>query len=104
MIKWFFPLLLLIAFEACAHVVAKYYSITNKMYIGAGALLLYVIGNVFWLISLKNGAELSTGAIIFSLLSEILAIGIGLLVYHEHITKLQTAGIVLGFVSLLLLI
>ncbi len=104
MIKWFFPLLLLIAFEACADIVAKYYAVSNKIYIAAAALCLYIVGNVFWLISLKNGAELSTGAIIFSLLSEILAISIGILLYHEQLSKLQLAGIVLGFISLVLLV
>ena len=104
MAKWLFPLLLLVVFEACADIVAKYFSITNKLYIAIAALGLYVIGNIFWLVSLKNGAELATGAIIFSVASEVLAILIGLLIYHEEISKLQGIGLILGIISLVLLV
>ncbi len=104
MYKWFIPLLLLVAFEAGADIVAKYFAITNKIWIAGGALTLYVIANVFWLISLKNGAELSTGAVLFSTVSQIFAILIGLLLYKEQITTLQGVGIVLGVVSTILLV
>ena len=104
MIKWIFPLILLVLFEAGADIVAKYFAITNKMYIAAGALGLYVIANVFWLIALKSGVELATGAIIFSISSEVLAIFIGLLIYHEQISVLQGVGIILGVISLVLLV
>lgn len=102
--KWLAPLLLLVFFEACADLVGKYFAITNKMHIAAASLILYVVGNIFWLISLKNGAELATGAIIFSVASEVIAILIGLLVYHEQISLLQGIGIILGVISLVLLV
>lgn len=89
MIKWIFPLILLVAFEAGADVVAKYFAITNKLYVAVGALVLYVVANIFWLIALKNGVSLATGAVIFSIASEVLAIFIGLLIYHEQISLLQ---------------
>lgn len=104
MYKWLVPLLLLVVFEACADIVAKYFTLTNKMYVAIGALLLYVIGNIFWLISLKHGAELATGAVIFSITSEVLAILIGVLIYHETISITQGVGIILGLVSLVLLV
>jgi multidrug transporter EmrE-like cation transporter len=104
MIKWIVPLILLVVFEAGADIVAKYFAITNKMYVAVGALLLYVLANIFWLIALKGGVELATGAVIFSISSEILAIFIGLLIYHEQISVLQGIGIILGIISLVLLV
>lgn len=104
MYKWLIPLILLVVFEACADIVAKYFAITNKIWIGAAALGVYIFANFFWLISLKNGAELATGAVIFSIVSEVLAILIGVLIYHEQITQTQGMGIILGLVSLVLLV
>ncbi len=104
MIKWIIPLVLLVILEASADIVAKYFAITNKMYIAVGALLLYVVANIFWLIALKNGVSLATGAVIFSIASEVLAIFIGLLIYHEQISLMQGIGIILGIISLVLLV
>lgn len=104
MSKWLIPLMLLVVFEACADIIAKYFAITNKLYVAGGALLLYVIANIFWLVSLKNGAELATGAVIFSIASEILAILIGLLIYHEQISLLQGIGLILGVISVVFLV
>jgi multidrug transporter EmrE-like cation transporter len=104
MYRWLIPLILLVVFEACADIIAKYFAITNKMWIGIGALGVYIIANIFWLISLRNGAELATGAVIFSVISQILAILIGVLIYHEQLSLTQGAGIILGLVSLALLV
>ncbi len=104
MYKWLVPLILLVIFEACADIIAKYFAITNKLWIGVGALAVYIIANIFWLVSLKNGAELATGAVIFSVISQILAILIGVLIYHEHLSIIQGIGIILGLISLVLLV
>ena len=64
----------------------------------------YVIANTFWLFSLRSGAHLSRGAIIFSVASAILAIGIGIVLYKEQVTKLQVAAIVIGVVSIPLIL
>lgn len=104
MYKWLIPLILLVVLEACADIVAKYFSITNKIWVAIGALSVYAIANIFWLISLKNGAELATGAVIFSIASEVLAILIGVLIYHETISLTQGIGLILGLISLVLLV
>ena len=104
MIKWIVPIVLLVVFEGLADIVAKYFAITNKTYVAVGALLLYVVANIFWLFALKNGAELATGAVIFSISSEVLAIFIGLLIYHEQISLFQGIGLILGVISLVFLV
>ncbi len=100
---WIIPLSLLVLFEACADIVAKKFALTNKLPIAISALLIYIIANVFWLIALKNGAELSRGAIMFSLLSYILAVIIGVGIYKEHLSLIQSIGVALGIVSLVMI-
>ncbi len=100
---WVFFISLLIVFEAIADILAKEFQINNTWIWFVAAILAYVVANVFWLFSLKSGAGLTKGAIIFSVGSAILAIVVGLLLYKEPITKLQIAGIVMGLFSLLFL-
>ena len=100
---WVFFISLLIVFEAIADILAKEFQINNTWIWFVAAILAYVVANVFWLFSLKSGAGLTKGAIIFSVGSAILAIVVGLLLYKEPITKLQIAGSVMGLFSLLFL-
>ncbi len=91
---WILPITLLIAFEVIADIFAKQWSLGSK-HLWIFALAAYLIGNVFWL---------SRGAVIFSLSTEILAIGIGLLFYHETVNRVQMLGMFLGLVSLFLIL
>lgn len=100
---WFIPLLGLILFELIADVFAKEYSLRNNSFLWIGAILSYVIANVFWLYAIKNGAGLARGAIIFSVSSAVIATLLGLYFYHEKVTGYQTAGITLGLISLVLI-
>ena len=100
---WIIPLSILIIFEVIADIFAKQWSLVGKPYLWIAAISAYVIGNIFWLFALKNGSGLSRGAIIFSLVSEILAISVGLFYYHESVTGTQLMGMGLGVVSLALL-
>ena len=100
---WIIPLALLIIFEIIADIFAKEYSLKNYWYFWVGALLAYVLANIFWLQAIKNGSGLTKGAIIFSVSSAVLATIIGLWFYHEEVTKLQIIGIVLGLFALTLI-
>ncbi len=100
---WVFPLSLLILLEALADIFAKEWSLHGTWIRGAGSLLAYVIANMFWLIALRDGAGLARGAIIFSVASAILAVGIGLFLYKEQLTTTQIVGICIGVVAIALL-
>lgn len=63
----------------------------------------YIIANIFWLSAIKNGSQLGRGAVIFSVVSAILAIIIGVYFYQENTNKIQIIGMALGVVSLLLI-
>lgn len=102
---WIVPIVVLIVFEAIADILAKEWSLGQHSFAFALlALLAYMIGNSSWLIALKYGSGLARGAIIFSVASAILASAIGLIFYKEQISQMQTLGIIVGLISIVLLI
>ncbi len=101
---WVFFLGLLIVTEAIADIISKEYQIHAGWVRFSGAILAYIIANVFWLIFLRNGAGLTKGAIIFSVGSAVLAIVIGLALYKEPVTRTQMYGVILGLISIILLV
>ncbi|HZX73233.1 MAG TPA: hypothetical protein VFE57_02350 [Cyclobacteriaceae bacterium] len=101
---WILFLGLLILFEAIADVLAKEYQLHTSWLYFVAAISAYVIGNVFWLFSLRTGDTLTRGAIIFSVGSAMMAVLIGLVFFKEHITRLETLGIALGLIAVILLI
>lgn len=101
--KWIFPLFLLVTFELIADVLAKQWSLNRKLLLAIGALFSYMVANTFWLFALKNGSGLARGAVIFSVASGIIAVGLGILFYKEQVSKIQFFGILLGLVSIALL-
>ena len=101
--KWVFFLLLLVAFELIADVLAKQFAISGKPAFAVLSIAGFVAANTAWLASLRTGAELGRGAILFSVLSAIGAVFIGLVIYHEKASSLQLVGLVLGVVAVALL-
>lgn len=98
--KWLYFLLLLVAFELLADILAKQFSLNGRILFAILALLGFLAANTAWLISLRTGAELGKGAVLFSVLSGIGAVIIGTLVYHEKTTPWQLIGLVLGIAAI----
>ena len=103
MIQWLLPLLVLILFELIADVLAKNWSLNGGWFLAIASLTAYLLANTFWLFALKNGSGLGRGAIIFSLVSAIIAILLGVFLYHEKVSTIQMVGITFGLVSLVLI-
>jgi len=82
---------------------SKTWQIKGGWWIAGLALLTCLVSNVFWLISLKNGASLVKGAVIFSVLSAIIAVIVGVGFYKEPMTNIQMIGLVVGVISILLI-
>ncbi|MEK7148131.1 MAG: EamA family transporter [Patescibacteria group bacterium] len=101
MIQWLLPLSILIVFELIADILAKSWSLKGGWLLVSASLLGYLIANTFWLFALKNGSGLGRGAIIFSLVSAIIAILLGIFLYHEKTSTTQIIGMTLGIVSLI---
>ncbi len=97
---WILFLALLILFEAAADILAKEWSLRGHALRWLGAIGAYVLANTFWLFSLRSGAQLSRGAIIFSVVSAMLAVVIGIIFYKEQATRLQVAGMFIGIVAI----
>jgi multidrug transporter EmrE-like cation transporter len=101
--KWVFPLALLILFEAIADILSKEWEIKGHWLRWLMAISGYIVANIFWLNALKNGSQLGRGSVIFSVGSAILGVVIGIILYKEHVTRLQVWGMALGLVSLALI-
>lgn len=99
---WVPLLILLVFFEAIADLFVKEWSIKNHWYLALLALAVYLLANVFWLFSMKFGAGLARGAVLFSILSAIVALVIGLIHYKEPINKIQLIALGFGFCSIVL--
>ncbi|HET7638968.1 MAG TPA: SMR family transporter [Ktedonobacteraceae bacterium] len=98
--KWLYFLLLLVAFELVADILAKQFSLNGKLIFAVLSILGFVAANLAWLVSLRTGAELSKGAVLFSVLSGIGAVLIGVLIYHEKANPYQLIGLALGVVAI----
>ena len=101
--RWLYFLLLLVVFELIADILAKQFALNGKLIFAVLSILGFIAANTAWLISLRTGAELSKGAVLFSVLSAVGAVLIGLLVYKEKATRSQFVGLVLGIVAIALL-
>ncbi len=100
---WILPISLLIIFEVIADIFSKEYSLKGHWYLWAGALLGYIVANIFWLWGIKSGSGLARGAIIFSVGSAIAAVIVGVFFYDESTNKIQIIGMILGALSLALI-
>lgn len=98
--KWLYYLLLLVVFELIADVLAKQFAVSGKYIFALLSIIGFVAANTAWLVSLRTGAQLSKGAVLFSVLSGIGAVLIGVFVYHEKTTTYQIIGLVLGVAAI----
>ncbi len=102
--KWIIPLVVLILFEAIADYFAGKWGITGSMRFAFISFAGYALGNLSWLIAVYDGSGLARGAEIFSIVSALLAISIGVFIYKESFSNVQAIGAVLGVISIVLLV
>jgi multidrug transporter EmrE-like cation transporter len=103
-LEWLFLFLLFILFEQMANVLAKQFAVSGKYAFVILSLLCFVTCELPWIFSLRIGLELSKGAVLFSVVPSIGMVLIGLLVYHEKVSRAQFVGIVLGIVAIIFLL
>jgi multidrug transporter EmrE-like cation transporter len=101
--KWVYFLLLLVFFELLADILAKQFALSGKYTFAVLSIAGFIAANTAWLISLRSGAELGRGAILFSVLSAIGAVIVAILLYHEKVTPYQGIGLLLGIAAIILL-
>ena len=101
--SWIFPIIFLIIFEVIADIFSKEYALKGHWWFWILAISGYIIANIFWLWSIRNGSGLARGAVIFSVGSAIGAVILGLFFYGEVTNKIQFFGMILGAFSLILI-
>lgn len=98
---WIFPLLLLILFEIIADIFSKQWALSGSWIMWAGAVIGYIIANVFWLFAIRSGSELARGALMFTVGAAIVAVLLGVFIYKEELSAYQLIGMGLGIISLI---
>lgn len=94
----------LIMFEVLADIQVKRWSVGGSSWAGVSALAFYMAANTSWLVAMRFKSELALGANIFSVASGVVAAVIGLAFFGENLNSQQIAGVMLGFLSLILLV
>jgi multidrug transporter EmrE-like cation transporter len=100
---WVLYLFALVAFEVVADVLAKHFALNGKLVLGVLSLCGYVFANIAWLSSLRSGGTLSHGSVIFSALNGVVAVVLGLCVFHEKASPYQLIGMAMGLVAIVFL-
>lgn len=101
--KWLYFLLLLVAFELIADILAKQFALSGKYTFAVLSIVGFIAANTAWLISLRTGAELGKGAVLFSVLSAIGAVVVATVLYHEKVNIYQGIGLLLGIAAIVFL-
>ncbi len=97
---WF---ILLCVLEFVSDVLAKEHVIKRELLYAVLSIVGFVLANTAWIYSLRSGMLLSIGAVLFGVITGIMAVAVGILVYREDITRIHLVGIFLGIVSIGLL-
>jgi len=101
--KWFVTFLIFLIFESVGNFLTGIlYSNLNFFFL-LSILIIYALGNFFWLISLKNGSGLARGSLYFSVGIVLTTATMGIFYYNEPINAIKFFGMLLGIISLVLL-
>ena len=94
-------LLIAVTFEVLGDLLFRKWGIEQRWPVFAASLIIYNLGAIAWGISLRF-MQVSTGIIVLGILNVVFVVIGGAVIFKERITPLQTLGIALGLVSLIL--
>jgi len=102
--KYFFIILVVVVsiLEVIGDVLFKEWIIKNNKYLLCLGIIAYLIATTFWAFSLKF-QNLSKAVVIFGVLTVIIGVLVGVLLYKEPLTTLNIVGVILGLASIVLL-
>lgn len=99
----FFGLILTaVLLEVIGDILFKKWAIDAKHALLIIGLIIYFTGTIFWAISLKY-EYLSKAISVFTILNLIAIVLVGVLYFKEEITLINTIGIALGIISIILI-
>ena len=90
-------------FNIFGDLIGKIWTCRKRSYIIALAMLAYAIDQFFFATSLTGG-PLAKNVFIVFILAAIIDVCIGRFYFKEHVTKINTVGLLLGVVALVILI
>ncbi|PIN94416.1 hypothetical protein COU53_03620 [Candidatus Pacearchaeota archaeon CG10_big_fil_rev_8_21_14_0_10_30_48] len=99
---FFLLIILAVALEVIGDIFFKKWAIDNKnilLYLG---LSIYLIGTIFWAISLKY-EYLSKAISIFTILNLIVVVLVGVIYFKENLSLINKIGMGLGILSVILI-
>lgn len=92
-----------VIFEIIADVLFKYWSLNNRLILLVTGTSLYTIGTLLWAYTLRY-ETLTVTVMIFSIGNLVGASIFGIFWFNEQLTTQQYIGILLGFISVMLLL
>ena len=98
-----FWLLVVIALETVADILAKRYALGASPWNGAGCYAAYMVTVAVWLVLIKRGAELGRLTVLHSVAFAVIGCIIGLY-YHEPLTRMRAVGFGVGIAAIILLL
>jgi len=88
--------------EIFGDTILKKWALENKNIFLLVGFSVYIIGSIFWVISLKY-ETLSRAISIFTVLNMLVIVLVGILFFKENLSLLNKLGIALGIASIILL-
>jgi len=95
-------ILLAVILEAIADISFKQWSLTKNNTLVVIGFVVYMIGTVFWILSLRY-ESLAKAISLFTVLNLIVIVIIGMLLFKEHLSLVNKLGVALGIISIILL-
>jgi multidrug transporter EmrE-like cation transporter len=102
-IHYIFWLISSIIFFGVGEFLSKKFALNPKWFYVVGVVMAYSIGTLFWLPAILQKNHLSVVGAMWSILSLVTTVFIGILIFGEKLNTLGIIGIILGFSSIIIL-
>lgn len=99
-IAFWLPITCLVVTTAVGDYCSKLASLSTRPAAWIGLFLAYNLGVLFWMLMLRQVQSLALAGMLWGLLSTIVIVLIGRVMFHEALTMDQWFGIVLGLLAL----
>ncbi len=99
---FFGMVLLAVALEVAGDILFKKWSIESKNVIFIAGLATYMVGTIFWAVSLKY-EFLSKAISVFTILNLIVVVLAGVIIFKEDLSTINKLGIIMGVASIILM-
>ena len=90
-------------FFALGEYLSKKFAISPSWYFLISVVIIDAIGTLAWLPAILETNKLSIVGAIWSVLSLLLTVLIGIAIFHEHLNTVGIFGIIFAFISIILL-